>query len=73
MVNSISFEVFKSIEKVTSLSNIIFPYLVSMTNAPCQYYIKKKDINTNPNVMFQLNLKENVEFKGGLFKENYKL
>ena len=53
--------------------NIGSKYLVSMTNAPCQYYIKKKDINTNPNVMFQLNLKDNVEFKGGLFKENYKL
>ena len=44
-----------------------------MTNVDCQYYIKKKDINTNPNVMFQLNLKDTVEFKGGLFKENYKL
>ena len=53
--------------------NIGSKYLVSMTNVPCQYYIKKKDINTNPNVMFQLNLKENIEFKGGLFKESYKL
>ena len=53
--------------------NIGSKYLVSMTNAPCQYYIKKKDINTNPNVMFQLNLKDNIEFKGGLFKESYKL
>ena len=53
--------------------NIGTKYLVSMTNVDCQYYIKKKDINTNPNVMFQLNLKDNVEFKGGLFKENYKL
>ena len=53
--------------------NIGTKYLVSMTNVDCQYYIKKKDINTNPNVMFQLNLKENVEFKGGRFKETYKL
>ena len=53
--------------------NIGSKYLVSMTNVDCQYYIKKKDINTNPNVMFQLNLKDNMEFKGGLFKENYKL
>ncbi len=53
--------------------NIGVKYLVSMTNVDCQYYIKKKDINTNPNVMFQLNLKDNVEFKGGLFKETYKL
>ena len=53
--------------------NIGTKYLVSMTNVDCQYYIKKKDINTNPNVMFQLNLKDTVEFKGGLFKENYKL
>lgn len=53
--------------------NIGSKYLVSMTNVDCQYYIKKKDINTNPNVMFQLNLKDNVEFKGELFKENYKL
>jgi hypothetical protein len=53
--------------------NIGTKYLVSMTNVDCQYYIKKKDMNTNPNVMFQLNLKDNVEFKGGLFKENYKL
>ena len=53
--------------------NIGSKYLVSMTNVDCQYYIKKKDINTNPNVMFQLNLKNNVEFKGELFKKNYKL
>ena len=53
--------------------NIGTKYLVSMTNVDCQYYIKKKDINTNPNVMFQLNLKDTVEFKGGLFKKNYKL
>jgi hypothetical protein len=44
-----------------------------MTNVDCQYYIKKKDVNTNPNVLVQLNLKENVEFKGELFKEKYTL
>jgi len=48
-------------------------YLLSMTNVPCQYYIKKKDINTNPNIMFQLNLKDNIEFKGDDFKTIYKL
>lgn len=48
-------------------------YLLSMTNIPSTYYIKKKDINTNPNLMFQLNLKEKVEFKGERFKEYYKL
>jgi len=53
--------------------NIGSKYLLSMTNVDCQYYIKKKDINTNPNVMFQLNLKENVEFKGVQFKEDYNL
>ena len=53
--------------------NIGTKYLVSMTNVDCQYYIKKKDINTNPNVMFQLNLKDNTEFKGERFKENYDL
>lgn len=53
--------------------NIGTKYLVSMTNVDCQYYIKKKDINTNPNIMFQLNLKENVEFKGARFKEAYNL
>jgi len=53
--------------------NIGSKYLVSMTNVDCQYYIKKKDINTNPNVMIQLNLKDNIEFKGERFKENYNL
>jgi len=53
--------------------NIGSKYLLSMTNVDCQYYIKKKDINTNPNVMIQLNLKENIEFKGELFKESYNL
>lgn len=48
-------------------------YLVSMTNVDCQYYIKKKDINTNPNIMFQLNLKENIEFKSEKFKKDYDL
>jgi len=53
--------------------NIGERYLLSMTNTPCQYIIKKKDINTNPNIMFQLNLKDSVEFKGELFKEKYNL
>jgi len=53
--------------------NIGERYLVSMTNVDCQYYIKKKDINTNPNVMFQLNLKDKIEFKGDLFKKEYDL
>ncbi len=53
--------------------NIGSKYLVSMTNVDCQYYIKKKDINTNPNIMFQLNLKDNVEFKGDRFKDDYNL
>ena len=53
--------------------NIGSKYLVSITNVDCQYYIKKKDINTNPNVMFQLKLKDNVEFKGERFKEDYNL
>ena len=53
--------------------NIGSKYLLSMTNVDCQYYIKKKDINTNPNIMFQLNIKDNIEFKGERFKENYNL
>ncbi|MCK5293539.1 MAG: hypothetical protein KAJ49_02725 [Arcobacteraceae bacterium] len=53
--------------------NIGSKYLLSMTNVDCQYYIKKKGINTNPNIMFQLNLKDNIEFKGENFKEKYKL
>jgi hypothetical protein len=53
--------------------NIGERYLVSMTNVDCQYYIKKKDINTNPNVMFQLNLKDNIEFKGDRFIKDYDL
>ncbi len=53
--------------------NIGSKYLVSMTNVDCQYYIKKKDINTNPNIMFQLNLKDNIEFKGEKFKKDYDL
>jgi len=48
-------------------------YLLSMTNTDCQYYIKKKDINTNPNVLIQLNLKNNVDFKDELFKKSYSL
>ncbi len=53
--------------------NIGSRYLLSITNVPSQYYIKKKDINTNPNIMFQLNLKDSVEFKGTQFKESYSL
>jgi hypothetical protein len=53
--------------------NIGNKYLLSMTNQDCQYYIKKKDMNTNPNLVFQLNLKDTIEFKGERFKENYKL
>lgn len=53
--------------------NIGARYLVSMTNVDCQYYIKKKDINTNPNIMFQLNLKDNIEFKGEKFIKDYDL
>jgi len=53
--------------------NIGTKYLLSMTNKDCQYYIKKKDMNTNPNLVFQLNLKDNIEFKSELFKKNYQL
>ncbi len=53
--------------------NIGTKYLLSMTNQECQYYIKKKDINTNPNLVFQLNLKDNIEFKADQFKRDYKL
>ena len=53
--------------------NIGTKYLLSMTNKECQYYIKKKDMNTNPNIMFKLNLKDNIEFKGERFKEDYSL
>jgi len=59
-------------EKVTNF-NIGTKYLLSMTNKDAQYYIKKKDMNTNPNLVFQLNLKDNIEFKDELFKTNYKL
>jgi len=59
-------------EKVTNF-NIGHKYLLSMTNKDAQYYIKKKDMNTNPNLVFQLNLKDNIEFKGELFKEKYKV
>jgi len=58
--------------KVTNF-NIGTKYLLSMTNKECQYYIKKKDMNTNPNVVFQLNLKDNIEFQSKQFKENYQL
>ena len=51
--------------------NIGTKYLLSMTNKECQYYIKKKDINTNPNIVFKLNLKDNIEFKGKEFKSKY--
>jgi hypothetical protein len=53
--------------------NIGTKYLLSMTNQNCQYYIKKKDINTNPNVMVQLNLKDNIEFKDDFFKKDFHL
>ena len=58
--------------KVTNF-NIGTKYLLSMTNQDCQYYIKKKDMNTNPNVVFQLNLKDNIEFQGDRFKKDYNL
>jgi len=58
--------------KVTNF-NIGTKYLLSMTNQECQYYIKKKDINTNPNIMFKLNLKDNIEFQGDRFKKDYNL
>jgi len=48
-------------------------YLLSMTNTDCQYYIKKKNINTNPNIMFKLSLKNNIEFKADRFKQDYNL
>jgi len=53
--------------------NIGTKYLLSMTNKEGQYYIKKKDMNTNPNVLIQLKLKDNIEFKGELFKKNYNI
>ena len=53
--------------------NIGTKYLLSMTNKECQYYIKKKDINTNPNMMIKLNLKDNIEFKAEQFKKDYNL
>jgi hypothetical protein len=59
-------------EKVTNF-NIGTKYLLSMTNKDCQYYIKKKDMNTNPNLVFQLNLKDNVEFKAEQFKKKYQI
>jgi len=58
--------------KVTNF-NIGTKYLLSMTNKDCQYYIKKKDMNTNPNVVFQLNLKDNIEFQDERFKKEYNL
>jgi len=59
-------------ERVSNF-NIGTKYLLSMTNKECQYYIKKKDMNTNPNVMFKLNLKDNIEFKGEKFMKDYSL
>ena len=53
--------------------NIGSKYLVVMTNVDCQYFVKKKDVNTNPNVMIQLNLKDNIDFKGERFKKDYNL
>jgi len=59
-------------ERVSNF-NIGTKYLLSMTNKECQYYIKKKDMNTNPNIMFQLKLKDNIEFKSEQFKKEYNL
>ena len=56
-----------------STFNIGSKYLLSMTNVDCQYFIKKKDINTNPNIMFQLNLKDDIDFKVKRFIEKYNL
>jgi len=53
--------------------NIGTKYLLSMTNQDAQYYIKKKDMNTNPNLVFQLNLKDTIEFQGESFKAKYTL
>ena len=58
--------------KVTNF-NIGTKYLLSMTNQDCQYYIKKRDMNTNPNIVFQLNLKDNTEFQSERFKKDYNL
>ena len=53
--------------------NIGTKYLVSMTNIDCQYYIKKKDVKTNPNVMFELKLKDNIDFMSEKFIKDYDL
>lgn len=58
--------------KVTNF-NIGTKYLLSMTNKECQYYIKKKDMNTNPNLVIQLNLKDDIKFQDEKFRETYKL
>ena len=62
-----------TLDKKVSSFDIGEKYLLSMTNIECQYYIKKKDINTNPNIMFKLNLKDNIEFKENTFKKDYSL
>ena len=59
-------------QRVTNF-NIGTKYLLSMTNQDCQYFIKKKDMNTNPNIVFQLNLKDNIEFQAERFKKEYNL
>ncbi len=53
--------------------NIGTKYLVSMTNVDCQYYVKKKDVKTNPNVMFELKLKDTIDFMGEKFIKDYDL
>jgi len=62
-----------SLDKRVSSFDIGERYLLSMTNVECQYYIKKKDINTNPNIMFKLSLKDNIEFKDNRFRQDYNL
>jgi len=59
-------------ERVSNF-NIGTKYLLSMTNKESQYYIKKKDMNTNPNLLIKLNLKDTIEFKEEQFKKDYDL
>lgn len=48
-------------------------YYISAKNSSGKFGITKRNQtkNPNPNVMFDLTLKENVEFKGKLFKDTY--
>jgi len=62
-----------TLDKRVSSFDIGERYLLSMTNVDCQYYIKKKDINTNPNLLFKLSLKNNLDFKENNFKRDYSL